>query len=210
MGQAAPDHVTPVIDKEESVMRFPLVEQLDLPCTFEGFVPGRLHPDGRRYLPLILFRLAAPSASSVVAAPVTNVTTLGVVDRHHVVDQALEGRTGIARLVFLLSNVRLQAPPLRQGLVDEQGEAAGGTSIAPVAYGRVVAVPTWEQSQAPLPYESLYTELVLDVGLGMIGVRTNATAADLSESLGKARVEIGDWLRVWRSRIDVLAFEAQL
>jgi hypothetical protein len=190
-------------------MRFPLVEQLDLPCTFEGFVPGRLHPDGRRYLPLILFRLAAPGAPAGVAAPVTNVTTLGVVDRHHVVDQALEGRAGIARLVFLLSSVRLQEPPLRQGLLDEQSDA-GGTSIAPVAYGRVVAVPTWEQSQAPLPYESLYTELVLDVGLGMIGVRTNATAADLSESLGKARVEVGDWLRVWRSRIDVLAFEAQL
>ena len=190
-------------------MRFPLVEQLDLPCTFEGFVPGRLHPDGRRYLPLILLRLPPAGAPVVGAAPVTNVTTLGVVDRHHVVDQTLEGRRGIARLVFLLSNVRLQEPPLRQGLVDEEGGAGGWASTAPVAYGRVVAVPTWEQGQAPLPYESLYTEMVLDIRLGMIGVRTSATAADLAESLGKARAEIGDWLRVWRSRIDILAFEAQ-
>src|SRR5262245_25079269 len=173
-------------------MRFPLAEQLDLPCTFEGFVPGRLHPDGRRYLPLILLRLpAAPGRASVpaeLAAPVTNVTTLGVVDRHHVVDQALEGRAGMARLVFLLSSVRLQEPPLRHGLADEEGGAGGWASTAPVAYGRVVAVPTWEQGATPLPYESLYTEMVLDIGLGTIGVRTSTTADSLAESLGKPRV----------------------
>jgi len=190
-------------------MRFPLSDQLVLPCTFEGLVPGRLHPDGRRYLPLILLRLPAPghSPASAGAAQVTNVTTLGVVDRHHVVDQALEGRKGIARLVFLLSSVRLQEPPFRLGLVEEQGAAGGWASTAPTAYGRVITVPTWEAGQQHLPYESLYTEMLLDVGIGVVGVRTSATAASLAESLGKARVEPGDWMSVWRSRIDILAFE---
>ena len=190
-------------------MRFPLVDQLELPCTFEGLVPGRLHPDGRRYLPLIVLRLPAARANAPTATPTAGVTTLGVVDRHHLVDQALEGRAGIARLVFLLSSVRLQDPPLRQGLADEEGGPGGWASMAPVAYGRVVAVPTWEQGETPLPYESLYTELVLDIGIGTIGVRTSTTAADLAQSLGKARVEVGDWLRVWRSGIDILAFEAR-
>jgi len=91
------------------------------------------------------------------------VTILGVVDRHHVVDPALEGRAGIARLVFLLSGVRLQEPP-REGLVAEDGLAAERASIAPTAYGRVVAVPSWEAEREHLPYESLYTELLLDIG----------------------------------------------
>jgi hypothetical protein len=202
-------------------MLFPDLEQLRLPCTFERLVPGRLHPDGRRYLPLILLRLPAspgevgPAAMLNASPPVrldpaatyvAEVTTLGVVDRHHVVDPALEGREGSARLVFLLSSVRLQEPPLRQGFADA-GEAEGWAGMAPVAYGRVVGVPTWEAGQAPLPYESLYTELLLDVGIGIVGVRTSATAASLTESLGKARIEPGDWLRVSRSRIDILAFD---
>jgi hypothetical protein len=183
-------------------MRFPAFGQLALRCQFERFVPGKLHPDGRRYLPLILLRLAAPPASDVLAVPV-----LGVVDRHHVVDPALEGRDGIARLVFLLSSVRLQEPP-RQGLEAETGLQGGRASTAPTAYGRVLAVPTWEAEQQHLPYESLYTELLLDIGLGVVGVRTNTTADSLAEQLGKPRIEPGDWVRVWRSRIDILEFEA--
>jgi hypothetical protein len=176
-------------------MRFPNSEQLRLPCTFEQFIAGKPHPDGRRYLPLIVLRLPAASASGV--------TTLAVVDRHHVVDLALEGRAGVARLVFLLSTVRLQDAPGRQGLEDEDGRGA----TAPVAYGRVVAVPTWEAEQQHLPYEALYTELLLDIGSGIVGVRTSATAESLAESLGKPRIEPGDWLRVSRSRIDILGFE---
>lgn len=181
-------------------MRFPAIEQLVLPCRFERCVSGKLHADGRRYLPLILLRLPEPPAN-VLALPL-----LGVVDRHHVVDLALEGRDGAARLVFLLSNVRLQEPP-RQGLEAEAELADGRASTAPTAYGRVVAVPTWEAEQGRLPYESLYTELLLDIGLGIVGVRTNATASSLAERLGKPRIEPGDWLRVWRSRIDILGFE---
>jgi hypothetical protein len=180
-------------------MRFPSSDQLGLRCRFERFVPGRLHADGRRYLPLILLR---PSE----VPDVTTVPTLGVVDRHHVVDPALEGREGLARLVFLLSSVRLQEPPLRRGLVAEDGQDEGPLSTAPIAYGQVVAVPTWEAEQQHLPYESLYTELLLDIGTGIVGVRTNATAASLAEHLGKTRIEPGDWLRVWRSRIDILGF----
>ena len=183
-------------------MRFPAADQLALCCRFVHLVPGKLHADGRRYLPLILLRPHVPPVPDVLSIPL-----LGVVDRHHRVSQALEGRDGVARLVFLLSNVRLQDPP-RQGLEAEAGLDADRASTAPTAYGRVVAVPTWEAEQQHLPYESLYTELLLDIGLGIVGVRTNATADSLAERLGKPRIEPGDWLRVWRSRIDILAFEA--
>lgn len=199
-------------------MRFPQSEQLSLPCTFAQLVPGRQHPDGRRYLPLIVLRLA--DALPVDSHPA--VAALGVVDRHHVVDLALEGRAGVARLVFLLSGVRLQAgqphfhtvPPepaegsgFRQGLVAEEGLTAGRASTAPTAYGRVVAVPAWEAEREHLPYESLYTELLLDIGVGIIGVRTSVTAASLAETIGKSQIEPGDWLEVRRSRVDILAFE---
>ncbi|HJZ47338.1 MAG TPA: hypothetical protein VKE41_09240 [Roseiflexaceae bacterium] len=184
-------------------MRFPLSEQLNLPCTFERLVPGRRHADGRRYLPLIVLRLR--DASPLDGRPAA--TALGVVDRHHVVDAALEGRAGVARLVFLLSSVRLQAGPPLQGLAAEHGLADGRASTMPAAYGRVVAVPSWEAEREHLPYESLYTELLLDIGLGVIGVRTSLTAASLAETIGKPRVEPGDWLEVRRSRIDILAFD---
>src|ERR1051325_11683881 len=151
-------------------MRFASFDQLALRCRFERFVPGRLHGDGRRYLPLILLR--PPEMPDVATVP-----TLAIVDRHHVVDPALEGHEGVARLVFLLSSVRLLEPPLRRGLVAEDGQDEGTCSTAPVAYGRVVAVPTWEAEQQHLPYESLYAELLLDIGIGVVGVRTSATAA---------------------------------
>jgi len=183
-----------------TLMRFPYSDQLALRCRFERFVPGKLHADGRRYLPLIVLRLPDVQVADVLTIP-----ALGVVDRHHVVDPALDGREGIAQLVFLLSNVRLQEPP-RQGLVAEEHLVASRASTTPTAYGRVLAVPTWEAEQEYLPYESLYTELLLDIGLGVVGVRTNATADSLAEHLGKPRVEPGDWLRVWRSRIDILGF----
>ncbi len=192
-------------------MRFPSSEQLRLPCTFAQLVPGRQHPDGRRYLPLIVLRLA--DARPVDGRPA--VAALGVVDRHHVVDLALEGRAGLARLVFLLSGVRLQMGPppfhssgFRQGLVAEAGLLEGRASTAPIAYGRVVAVPSWEAEREHLPYESLYSELLLDIGAGIIGVRTSVTAASLAETIGKPRIEPGDWLEVRRSRVDILAFEA--
>ena len=185
-------------------MRFPLSEQLNLPCTFAHVVPGRAHPDGRRYLPLIVLRPA--EAQPVGDRPV--VTALGVVDRHHVVDLELKGRAGVARLVFLLSGVSLQVGRPRLGLVAEDGLAEGRASTAPIAYGRVVAVPAWEAEREHLPYESLYTELLLDIGVGIIGVRTSVTAASLAETIGKPQIEPGDWLEVQRSRIDILAFDA--
>jgi hypothetical protein len=184
-------------------MRFPDTDRLNLPCTFERLVPGKLHPDGRRYLPLIVLELPDMQQSDRAM-----VSTLGVVDRHHVVDPTLVGRTGVARLVFLLSNVRLQKSPPRQGLVPEDKLEVGRASIAPTAYGRVVAVPSWEAERQHLPYESLYTELLLDIGVGVVGVRTSVTAASLDETIGKPRVEPGDWLEVGRSRIDILGFEA--
>ncbi|MEN9937475.1 MAG: hypothetical protein RLZZ387_4054 [Chloroflexota bacterium] len=180
-------------------MRFPALDQVALPCTFEAVVPGKLHADGRRYLPLIVLRLAAAQGDGRAAL-------LGVVDRHHVVDHALIGRSGVARLVFLLSAVRLQDPP-RQGFFAEPEALPDRPVTAPLAYGQVTAVHAWEAERQHLPYESLYTELVLDVGRATIGVRTSATAASLAESIGKEQITPGDWLSVSRSRVDILGFE---
>jgi hypothetical protein len=186
-------------------MRFPHIEQLTFPCRFEQFVAGKLHADGRRYLPLIILRpLQQGSGSSDQGAAVDN---LAVVDRHHVVDPALEGRTGVARLVFLLGSVRVQQSAHRSGLMPELGLTGGRASVAPTAYGHIVAVPGWETTREQLPYEALHTELLLDIGLGVVGVRTNTTAESLTTSIGKARIEPGDWIEVSRSRIDILGFE---
>jgi hypothetical protein len=181
-------------------MRFAALDAVALPCVFDQFVPGRLHPDGRRYLPLIVLRLPAPDGDE------QRVAQLGVVDRHHRVDERLVGSGGVARLVFLLSTVRVQGGR-RQGLFREPGADVGRASTAPLACGRAVAVPAWETETEHLPYEALYAELVLDIGIGTIGVRTSATAASLADTIGKPRVEPGDWLEVRRSRVDILAFE---
>src|SRR5215217_5623672 len=185
------------------IMRFPMSDRLGLPCAFEGFVPGQLHPDGRRYLPLIVLRPTKTGPAGTLPAP-----TMGVADRHHVVDPQLVGCGGVARLVFLLSGVRLQEEARRQGLVVEASLPDVRASTMPIAYGQVIAVPSWEAEREHLPYESLYTELLLDIGIGTIGVRTSLTAASLAETIGKPRIESGDWLEVRRSRVDILGFEA--
>jgi hypothetical protein len=174
--------------------RFPLLDRIALPATFDSYVAGNLHPDGRRYLPLLLFKLAGG-------------ISIGVVDRHHIVDPELEGRSGLVKLVFLLSDVGLQAlNSARQGIFTEPHNRSGMTTM-PEAYGSVVAVPSWEVEQGHLPYDSLYTELVLDVGDGTIGVRTHVTADNLAAKLGKAQFAVGDWISVSRSRVDILGFD---
>ncbi len=183
-------------------MRFPAIEQLGLPGVFERLVPGQLHVDGHRYLPLIVLRLHESAWLPGGQSPL-----LSVVDRHHVVATEYEGRAGVARLVFLLSMVQLQDGTRHQGLVAEEHLAEGRPSGVPLAYGRVLAVPAWEMERQHLPYESLYTELVLDIGVGVIGVRTSTTAADLEKSIGKRQIEPGDWIVVRRSRIDILGFK---
>ncbi len=182
-------------------MRFPLRDQLELPCVFERLVPGEQHADGRRYLPLLLLR---PTGSTALLPAEM---LLGVVDRHHKVDAAAVGRRGVARLIFALSTLRVQTPPLRQGLAPEANWCAG-VSTNPTALGRVVAVSAWEVTRGQLPYEALYAELTLDIGLGVIGTRTSLTANDLEATIGKARVEPGDAVALSQSRIDILGFEA--
>jgi hypothetical protein len=182
-------------------MRFPHLDQLDLPCVFTQFVPGRLHPDGKRYLPLIVLR---PSAAADSVTPPG--LLLGVVDRHHRVDAAALGQAGSARLVFALSALRLQAGAPRLGLQPEEGWAAEQVATTPTLFGRVLAVPAWEEERGHLPYEALYTELLLDIGIGRVGLRTSITAADLAGTIGAARVAPGDYVELRRSRIDILAF----
>lgn len=173
--------------------QFPLAAQLDLPCLLERVVPGRLHADGRRYLPLLLLLLA-------------DELLLGITDRHHVVDQALAGNAGSAKLVLLLSTVALQQGERWQGLRAEPAARDGRAATAPEAAGVVVAVPTWELRRGQLPYETLYTEVLLDVGLGVVGLRTNITAPSVAAALGTERIVPGDALLVRRSRIDILGF----
>lgn len=179
-------------------MRFPDLDRLRLPCLFEGIVPGKLHADGRRYLPLLLLRLPAESEADGLL--------LGVVDRHHRVDPALEGQYGSARLVCALSVLRLQEGAGSYGLVGESEVEQGRASLSPLIRGRVAEVYTWERQHEQLPYETLYTELLVDVGVGTLGVRTSFTAADLAGVPGKTSLAVGDWIEMARSRIDILGF----
>ncbi len=185
-------------------MRFPSFEKLNLPCRFEQFVPGKPHADGRRYLPLIVLNMPQPSGER---APSYVVQRLGIVDRHHVVAPEQAGRDGVARLVLLLSTLHVQHEPFMQGLQPESNLAAGRASTAPVAFGQVREVLTWQVKRGHLPYEALYAELLLDIGVGVVGVRTSMTAPDLAAAIGAAQVEPGDWLEVRRSRVDILGFE---
>jgi hypothetical protein len=189
-------------------MRFPLLESLYLPVIFETVVPGQLHPDGQRYLPLILLRLNAPHHPHSTAAGITPPDLrLGVVDRHHRVDQMQVGQSGVAQLLFLLGTIRLQSPPYRQGFVPEPALPDHRAGTMPTLLGQVTAVPTWEVERANLPYEQLFAELLLDTGCGTVGVRSSATAGNLANVIGAAQINPGDWIEVSRSRVDILEFD---
>jgi len=178
-------------------MRFPLLDKVALPCELERLVPGRLHPDGRRYLPLIVLRPASDSAG----------IRLGVVDRHHRVREEAVGKVGVARLVCALSQLRLQTCAPRRGLTPEATAQPGEPITAPLIYGEVLEVAAWEAGRGQLPYEALYTELLLDIGIGTVGLRTSLTAASLADAIGKPYLAPGDFIELSRSRIDILAFE---
>lgn len=188
----------------DTFMRFPLADRLDLPCVFERLIPGNLHPDGRRYLPLIVLRPTTAPQHTVTPPDLR----LGVVDRHHLVAAASAGSAGSSRLLCALSALRLQEPPYRRGFAPEAGWTPGAISTSPVVFGEVLAVAAWEVVRGHLPYEELYTELLLDVGHGTVGLRTSLTARSLAEAIGKERLRAGDWVRLDRSRIDVLGFIA--
>jgi hypothetical protein len=179
-------------------MRFPLHQKLHFPCVFERMVPGRLHPDGRRYLPLILLRPTAPAAPEGLL--------LGVVDRHHRVREADLGQAGSAALVWSLSTLRSQEGEQRRELKPEPGWRSGQPSLAPIARGAVLEVAAWEVAREELPFERLYAELLLDIGLGVVGLRTGLTAPSLAHDIGVESVQPGDYLELSRSRIDVLGF----
>lgn len=174
--------------------RFPQFDQLGLPATLLRYIPGKPHPDGRRYLPLLIFRL-------------TNGFELAITDRHHVVAEEEVGMSGTISVVSSLSKISVQpADQTRQGLVDHTS-GAGRATTAPAIYGQVVSIPAWESEREHLPYEYLYTELLLDVGLGVMGVRTAMTADDMAGVIGKVQLVAGDWITVGPSRIDILAFK---
>ncbi|MBA3470090.1 MAG: hypothetical protein H0T53_10635 [Herpetosiphonaceae bacterium] len=176
-------------------MRFPKLEQVALPATFVALNPGRLHPDGSRYLPLIVLRL-------------TGGTHLGVVDRHHRVDPARAGTAGIVRLIFQLSRIKLQPPGQRRCGMAVPPHEQLGISVMPAACGQIVSVLTWEQHRK-LDYASLYTELLIDIGDGTVGLRTTVTGADLTAVIGAEQLQAGDWIELTNSRIDILEFSTQ-
>lgn len=174
-------------------MRFPALAALALPCRFNRWQPGVRTADGRLVLPTIVFDLPAGAG----------IRQIGVVDRHHLVERPAPDTKGIARLVFLLGQFRVQAGTHRHGFDDADSPHY---STAPAAFGQVTQVLSWDVQRGNLPYESLYTELVLDIGVGTIGVRTHATAPSLVAQIGRDPVSTGDWLALSPSRIDILAF----
>lgn len=170
-------------------MRFPQLERVGLPARLADIQPGRLHPDGRRYLPLLALEIGSQR--------------LGVVDRHHRVSPEALGGAGTARLVFHLSRLRLQpAGERRQGLAQPGAELM----LAPTAWGRISEVLAWEHHRK-LGYDSLYTELLIDIGPGAIGLRTNVTGEGVAALGGRGPLAAGDWIILEQSRIDILAFE---
>jgi hypothetical protein len=180
-------------------MYFPDREKLRLACVCERVIAGKLHTDGRRYLPTVVLR-PVPSP----ATETSDDLMIGVVDRHHRLPPDAVGRTGAAQLVAALSTLRMQTPPFRRGFVPEALWQPGAVSLAPRIFGQVKHIFTWEVEQGALPYTALYTELLLDVGHGSIGVRTSLTAADLAAAIGAERLAPGDWIVLDRSRIDLL------
>ena len=181
-------------------MRFSALDRIHLRCRYEQFIPGELHEDGRRYLPGII-------VTPLNAGPDTHPgTRLWLVDRHHRVDPALVGQTTTVRLLCALSTIRLQTPPFRIGFVPSSDESLHQPLSNPIIYGRISDVLEWEVQRAQLPFETLYTELVINVGeAATIGLRTTLSAPHLADLIGCERLTSGDWIEINRSRIDILA-----
>jgi hypothetical protein len=165
-------------------MYFPLYNQLKLSCIVERIVPGQPHPDGRHYLPQILLR---PAGADIL---------LGVVDRHHRVAATAEGCVGVARLVCSMGVVRVQTPPYRLGM-GITADWRGGACFDPHIQGRVDRIAVWEPAGKALAKATVYSELSLDLGLGLVGLRANLEPVALAP---------GDYLDLTRTRIDILSF----
>ncbi len=176
-------------------MRFTAIAQVQLPCLFQHVIAGETYRDGRQYLPTLWF---TPHTASQTTIPMSSVA---IVDRHHVVDTQLVGQHGDVQLVLLLSPFMLQKTPHQRGFCD-----VGSPARVPQVYGQVTHVATWEVPHTPLPYQSLYCEFVMDVGGGTVGVRTHVSAPNLADRIGTAQLQPGDWVVVPRPRIDVLGF----
>ncbi len=177
-------------------MQFAARDRLGLPCRFAEYRQGELHRDGRRYLPLIVLEVAGAWLGE------ERPLRLGVVDRHHRVDPALLGEDGTAQILSMLGTIAIQRGERRYGMLAERGSI----SAMPEIYGAAIDVTVWEVERGHLPYETLYTELLLDIGAGAIGVRTNVAAPSLAAKLGAERIVAGDSLQITRSRIDILGF----
>ena len=181
-------------------MRFPQLHELHVPCEFVEVVAGELHPDGRRYLPLLVFALDPDPRHTVTPAGFR----LGVVDRHHRVDLNTCGRRGMARLVCALGRFQPQLAPFHLGW---QPERASLISTMPTIFAQIEEVLTWEHQQGYLAHESLYAELRVVIGQSRLGFRNSLTAPAIREVLGKDRLAAGDFIQLERPRIDILAFE---
>ncbi|MFN3373621.1 MAG: hypothetical protein ACK44M_08665 [Chloroflexus sp.] len=183
-------------------MRFSALSQLHLRCRYEQFIPGALHPDGRRYLPQVIM---TPLDAGPDTAPDTK---LWLVDRHHRVDPELAGQVIIARLLCALSTVQLQNPPFRAGFTSLTPITPATPLSEPIVYGRVAAILAWEVEREHLPFETLYTELVIALAdEATIGLRTTLSAPRIADLIGRDHLALGDWIEVRRSRIDILALE---
>lgn len=174
-------------------MRFPHADQLHLPGRCTHLIPGKLHPDGRRYLPTVALELTAAATCS------PHGLRLGLVDRHHRLPPDAVGHSGTAQLVCALSTLQRQTSPYQRGFVPEAGWQSGQLSMAPDVLAQVQQVWTWEAHPDALATPMIYIELLLDVGHGALGLRTNLPAME--------PLHPGDWIHLARSRIDLLGFE---
>ncbi|WP_298819593.1 hypothetical protein [Chloroflexus sp.] len=184
-------------------MRFNALNQLSLRCRYEQFIPGALHADGRRYLPQIV---VTPLAAGPNTAPSTR---LWLVDRHHRADPTMAGQNVIVRLLCALSVIQLQTSPFRAGFAPPPNVAPETPLSEPIVYGRVADVLTWEVQREHLPFETLYTELVISLSdEATIGLRTTLSAPRIADLIGCERLMTGHWIEARRSRIDILMMEA--
>jgi hypothetical protein len=72
----------------------------------------------------------------------------------------------------------------------------------PTLLGQVHEVATMEASSALLSSPSTYVELSLNIGVGLIGLRTNLVTTDFPSG----SVVPGSFLELVRTRIDILEF----
>ena len=177
-------------------MRFPAANQLHFGCRFADLLPGRLHSDGRRYLPTLI--LAWPTHAQ-------QPLHLALVDRHHRVDLDLIGQQGHAQLIFALGELtRFVGTKPSEGLHPEAGWEQRGFSSNPTVIATIEELLDWEQDPTPLSNPMIYAEMLLRFGDARVGLRTSLSATDFP-----APLRTGEIIVLRNARLDILGFRVE-